>query len=116
MYAVSDLDTLFNALNAFTSDGFTQYDINTGQITPYLSITLSNTETQSFPVFYASSQGRELANLYYTTDFTPPIATFISNFQAGVAATVDSNTAILTAISAFVTAWPAFVAAYQSKG
>ncbi len=116
MYNDADLGTLMDALNSLTSNGFLQYDINVGQVSPYLSIVVSETQVSAFPVLARFPQGAALVNLYYTTDFTPPVATFISNFQTGMASKVNANQTIMSAISAQMANWTTFASTYNALG
>lgn len=116
MYSGSDLTTLMTELASLTASGFLQYDFFIGQMNPYLRIYVSNYEQGLYPVLSRLPQAKEIIDLYYTTDFTPPVATFITNMTAGIQATVDANATLLTEISTAMSNWPTFVTAYNSYG
>jgi hypothetical protein len=116
MYSGSDLITLQTALNTLTNSGFLQYDLNIGQVSPYLQISVSAAQLAMFPALSRLPQANQVINLYYTTDFTPPVATFISNFQTGVQNTVTGNAAILAEVNAALSNWPTFETTYNSFG
>ena len=116
MYTGSDLDTLLTELYSLTSSGFLEYDFNVGQKIPYLSITVSQAQASQFPALATLPQGQKLINLYYTMDFTPPVATFITNMLAGIQATVDGNASLIANINSQISLWSSFVTTYNSYG
>ncbi len=116
MYSGSDLTTLMTALGSLTSSGFLQYDFFIGEMNPYLRIYVSNYEQGLYPVLSRLPQASKIVELYRTTDFTPPVATFISNITAGIKATVDGNATLLTEISTAMSNWPTFASTYNSYG
>jgi DNA replicative helicase MCM subunit Mcm2 (Cdc46/Mcm family) len=116
MYSGSDLTTLMTQLASLTSSGFIQYDFFIGQMNPYLKIYVSNAQTAVFPVLTRLPNASKIIDLYYTTDFTPPVATFISDMTAGIKATVDSNAAALTAINTAFSHFSTFETTYNALG
>lgn len=116
MYSGSDLDSLMSALATLTSDGFFAYDFNVGQVNAYLSVSLSPAEIALFPALATLPVAAPLLNVFYTKDFSSPVATFISNMQASISAYVDSQAGRISAITASVGNWSSFASTYNSKG
>jgi hypothetical protein len=104
------------ALASLTESGFLQYDFNAGQVNPHLNISVSAAQIALFPLLQRAPQGPKIINLYFTTDFTPPVATFISNMQAGITATVDANASVMATINSQISNWAEFEQAYNSYG
>jgi hypothetical protein len=115
MYSGSDLDTLMTALNTLTSDNFFQYSFNVGQINSSLTITISNTWINSFPAIAQLAVTAPLLNVYFTTDFTPAVATFISNMQAACQSYADTNYSVWNAFYTHSQTFSAFLTALASK-
>lgn len=82
MYSGSDLTTLMSALDTLAADNFFQYDFNVGTKTPYLMVSISNTQIVLFPAIAILSTIAPLMSVYYTTDFSPPVSDFITAIQA----------------------------------
>ncbi len=116
MYSGSDLDTLMSALATLTNSGFLEYDFNVGQKIPYLSITVSNSQIAAFPALATLPAGQKIINLYYTTDFTPDVDTFISNFQSGIKSAIDNNADLIAEINSQMSNWSTFETTYNSFG
>jgi len=116
MYSGADLDSLISALGTLTESGFLSYDLNIGQVTPYLSICVSQAEINMFPALARLPQAGAIINLYYTTNFSPLVADFISAFQAGVQATVSGNAGLLAEVNAALSNWSTFESTYNSFG
>lgn len=116
MYSGSDLDSLMSALATLTTDGFFAYDFNVGQVNPYLSISVSPAQIVLFPALATLPLAAPLLNVFYSADFSAPVATFISNMQATIIAYVDGQAGRISAISAKVANWAGFASTYNSKG
>jgi hypothetical protein len=116
MYSGSDLTTLITALNTLTANGFLEYDFNVGEKIPYLNITLSSAQVSLISPILTQQQGYQLINLYYTTDFSPPVNTFIYNMNVGIKTTVDNNASVIASINNTVAYWPTFELTYNSYG
>ena len=81
MYTGQDLVDVQTALDALTSDDFFQYDFNLGTKYPYLSITISNAQQALYPSLKFLPQVQPLISVFYTADFSAPVADFIAAFQ-----------------------------------
>ena len=116
MYSGSDLVSLVSALDALTIDGFLQYELNLGQSHPFLIIKVSDAKVNAFPAFNVLPQAQTLIYVYQTSDFSIPVADFITAVQNGVRASINGNAALLAAVATQMAAFSAFAATYASKG
>ncbi len=116
MYSGSDLLDVVEALDDLCADGFLEYDLNAGQVVPYLSINVSRSHVAAFPGLSMLPLGQVLVRLYQSSDFSMPAADFIVAFQDGVKAKVAANASVLAAVSAQFASWGAFASSYAAKG
>ena len=81
MYTGQDLLDLQTALVDLTSDNFFQYEFYLGKANPYLNIRISDAWMASYPALDALSYIRGHLAVYSTTDFSIPVADFITAMQ-----------------------------------
>lgn len=115
MYSAADLDTLMSALNVLTADNFFQYDFNVGTVIPYLKISISQAQIASYPAIQLLPLTQPLIAVYYTLDFTPPVATFIANMQAACSAYAASSLPVWTAYYNHAVTFSGFLTTLASK-
>lgn len=115
MYQGSDLTTLMTTLDALCADNFFQYSLNVGQANPHLTITISNYWQTQFPAIAILAAIQPMLSVYSTTNFSLPVADFITALQAGCHAYANARYSAWNAYYTHAVTFSAFLTALVSK-